>query len=228
MEMKTVNGRPLWRSPSMRDTITSVIFNPTWTATDSIVTQLKLPEILKDPSYLDKLRIKLYDRSSGKIVPIDSVDWKNEGVNIVKRVLFVQDPGPENALGVVKFPLTNLDDIYMHDTNEKFYFNKGMRQRSSGCIRLEKPLDLAAYLLKGSIYTPAKIQEIIAKGIVDEVYQTQMRINLAKESWLPIYTLYQTVSRGANGRIRFATDYYGQDQRVALAVLQNTNKRDDL
>jgi murein L,D-transpeptidase YcbB/YkuD len=227
LEMKTVNGRPLWRTPTMRDLISAVVLNPTWTATDSIVTQIKLPEILKDIGYLEKNRIHLKDRATGEIIDPTSIDWKREGVDITKKVLFVQDPGPNNALGVVKFSLTiNRDDIYMHDTNERNLFANGMRQRSSGCVRLEKPIELANYLLSGSEYNAEQINELIAKGTPDEVYETNLRINLPKDQWVPVYTIYQTVERAQSGRIRFATDYYGQDSRVSSAINQSSEKQD--
>jgi murein L,D-transpeptidase YcbB/YkuD len=227
LEMRTVNGRPTWRTPSMRDVLVAAILNPTWTATDSIVTQIKLPELKRDPGYLDRIKMHLKDRVTGEIIPTDGVNWATDGMDLVKRAIFVQDPGRNNALGVVKFPLAvNRDDIYMHDTNERELFVHGMRQRSSGCIRLEKPLDLAYYVLQGTEYTPDKINELVVKDLPDEVYETNLRINLPKEKWIPVYILYLTVEKTKTGRIRFATDYYGQDTRVATAVNQSTLKRE--
>lgn len=227
LEMKTVNGRPTWRTPSMRDLLVAAILNPTWTATDSIVTQIKLPELKRDPGYLARIKMHLKDKVTGEEIPIEGIDWGTQGMDMVKRALFVQDPGRNNALGVVKFPLgVNKDDIYMHDTNERDLFVKGMRQRSSGCIRLEKPLDLAYYVLQGTEYTPDKINELIVKDLPDEVYETNLRVNLTKDKWIPVYTMYLTTEKTKAGRIRFATDYYGQDTRVAMAVTQSSLKRE--
>jgi len=227
LEMRTVNGRPTWRTPSMRDVLVGAILNPTWTATDSIVTQMKLPELKKDPGYLTKIKMHLKDRATGLEIPTDSINWSTDGMATVKKAIFVQEPGRNNALGVVKFPLAvNRDDIYMHDTNERELFVRGMRQRSSGCIRLEKPLELAAYVLQGTEYTPEKINELIVKDLPDEVYETNMRVNLKKDQWIPVYTMYLTVEKTKTGRIRFATDYYGQDTRVALAATQSNLKRE--
>lgn len=221
LNMKAVTGRPQWRSPSMRDVLSSVIFNPTWTATDSIVSQMKLPAILKDISYLAKNRIRLIDRRTGEEISADSLDWQNEGRDIIRRVLFVQDPGPNNALGVVKFMLAqNRDDIYMHDTDEKSLFSKSMRQRSSGCIRLEKPLALANYLLKDTEFNEEKISSVLVKGTPDETYERNLRVSLTRERQIPVYLLYLTAERGENGRLRYAIDYYSQDARIAQAVAQ--------
>lgn len=227
LQMKTVNGRPQWRSPSMRDVLTSVILNPTWTATDSIVSQIKLPEIIKDVTYLEKNRIRLIDRRTGEEIDATTLDWQNEGREIVRRALFVQDPGPKNALGIVKFMLSiNRDDIYMHDTDEHALFSKNMRQRSSGCIRLEKPLELANYLLNGTEYTPEKIDSLIAKGTPDEVYSRNMRVSLARDRQIPVYLLYLTASTSATGHLRFAPDYYSQDTRVIQAAMQSLSNKE--
>lgn len=213
-EFNTVNGGPLRRTPSMRDLIRGVMFNPTWTSPDSIALKDKIPLIQRDPNAFKRLRMHLLDRVTGQVVDETTVDWTQNPFEITRKYLFRMDPGPDNALGIVKFPLSNPDNIYMHDTNERDLFQYAYRLKSSGCIRLEKPLDLALYLLSKEGWTAEQIDATIAKGTPDEVFETLKYVSLHRENFLPVYTLYQTAFVTGEGHLRLMTDYYGQDARL--------------
>lgn len=214
----TVNGQPFRRTPSMRDSITFVDLNPTWTVPHSITIRDKIAQIKKDVGYLEKHNMNLIDASTDEIVDPYSVDWN--AVSARNFPYYIrQNPGPDNALGVVKFPLQNPWAIYMHDTNEKNLFAESNRHRSSGCVRLEQPLELAAYLLKDQ---PAWSLEAI-KAFVP-LLPGQQAVELSKKVFLkkamPVYFMYLSVEKTETGAIRFVDDEYGQDLRLAKA-LQN-------
>lgn len=228
-KFKTINGRVIRRTPMMKTFITHVIFNPRWTATDSIVIQDKLPAIQKDPKFLSSIRMKIYDRSNGVEVDPTKLDWMNRPRDIAKRNIFVMDPGPKNALGVFKFPLvpdigapyvSNADAIFMHFTDDPSLFSRADRHLSSGCVRLEKAEWLAGYLLKNNpLYSPDIISNITAKGIAGEVFKTDLTVPLVPQEYRAVYTVPLSVDKTASGHARFMRDYYLQDTRIAQTVL---------
>ncbi len=202
LSMKTVNGRPTRRTPTMRDEIRRVELSPTWTVPFSIALKDKLPLLQENPYALERMHIKVYDRNNQEIDP-GSVDWKSvDKTNLYYK--FVQQPGPQNALGLVKFPLTNPWFIYMHDTNEHYLMGRVERYRSSGCVRLEDAFKLAQYLLRDQPqWTLEEMKAPRNQPLAIPVTQP-----------LPVYFLYQTVDVTDQGEIREVHDSYGQDQRL--------------
>lgn len=221
MNFKTVNGQILRRTPMMRDLLTGIILNPTWTATDSIAIQDKLPEIQKDISYLNKARMRVVTKQGDKEVDPLTLDWKGRGREIIRSHYLVMEPGPTNALGVMRFNLSlNRDAIYMHDTNDHSLFASTNRHFSSGCIRLEKPFELAAYVLRNDpVYNLETLHLQTAKGTEGEVYERNKLVQLKKEDHIPVYLMPMTVEKNIKGRIRFMSDVYAQDRRLGAALL---------
>lgn len=220
----TINGDPFHRTPSMRDQITFVNLNPYWTVPRSIATKETLRGLQADPNYLSKRNMIMIDEATDQVVDPLTIDWQN----MTEKKLtyyFRQLPGTDNALGVLKFPLQNPWSIYMHDTNQRELFNSSYRYLSHGCVRLEEPLGLAAYLLQDQ---PGwSFDELLSylpeyEGIPAD--QADKKIILKKA--MPVYFLYLTVEKGDNGTIRFVDDVYGQDIRLskALQVKKNINE----
>lgn len=222
LSMKTINGRPIRRTPTMRDEIPMVEFNPTWTAPYSIVLKDKLPKLQSDPSYLIKHNIRVYDVHTNLEIDPMTIDWKQIDAKSITNYLFVQDTGYDNALGVVKFHLTNPFNIYLHDSNERNLFSDNYRLLSSGCIRLEKPLDFAAYLLKDQYYSREQINSMVSHGSEGESVISKQRVKLNQP--VRLYTMYLTADLEDNKTIRFADDNYGQDYRIHKSLI---NKRVD-
>lgn len=218
-DFKTINGQPFRRTPSMRDLLTFVELNPTWTVPHSIAVKDKLPLIKRDPGYLDKHDMKLYDASTDEQVNPYSVDWNSVTARNFSYYIR-QSPGPDNALGVVKFPLQNPWAIYLHDTNDKHLFAEDKRHLSSGCVRLEYPLDLTSYLLRDHKdgWTLDAIKAFVPMNRGERAVELQKRVTLTRP--MPVYFLYLTVDRTDDGAIRFIDDVYGQDTRLSKA-LQN-------
>jgi murein L,D-transpeptidase YcbB/YkuD len=120
-----------------------------------------------------------------------------------------QLPGPLNALGRIKFMLPNRFDIYLHDTPSRNLFQRTVRTFSSGCIRLEKPIDLALRVLEGSNWNEASLLEAIDSG--------EHRIISLPRS-IPVYLIYLTAWGNAAGVVNFRNDIYDRDRRMEQAL----------
>jgi murein L,D-transpeptidase YcbB/YkuD len=144
----------------------------------------------------------------GKIIDPSTVDWtkyKNSA-----PYTFRQTPGPHNSLGMVKFIFPNQHFVFLHDTPHRELFVKSERNVSSGCIRVQNPLDLAELILND----PAKYNRSALDTILD-TRETQ-RVNLKPK--VPVIILYITASIDADGEIRFYKDIYNRDQKVLDAL----------
>lgn len=216
MTMKTINGRGTRRTPVMRDAIRTVEFNPTWTVPQSIALKDKLSHIQQDVSYLEQHRLTVHDAETFRQLDPHDIDWDSLGKGNFPYYLR-QMPGVDNALGVMKFHLGNPWAIYFHDTNERNLFKQNFRLLSSGCIRLERPLDLAVYLLRGfPQWNERTITPILSTGARDEKVPTEVRVNLPQT--LPVYLMSLTAEVTDEGHLRFAEDHYGQDMRLARTL----------
>lgn len=212
LQFRTIDGQVLRKTPSMRDRVVSVILNPTWTVTMNIFFKDKLKLIQKDIGYLARGRFKVIDMATDKEIDPYTIDWKNVTRQNIHFQL-VQMPSYNNALGVVKFPMTNKYSIYLHDTSDRHLFNNDYRLLSSGCVRLEKPLDFAEYLLRGTPWTKDKIIETVAKP--GETKEKDTGIYLKNS--LPIYLISLTAEK-IDGVIKFYDDYYGQNTALYKAL----------
>lgn len=222
---KTINGQSFRRTPSMRDSITYVNLNPYWTVPRSIAVRDKLPMLKKDSRYLEKHNMLLIDERTDQVVDPATINWQS--MNPRNFTYYIRQlPGPSNALGVVKFPLQNPWAIYMHDTNERGLFQESKRHRSSGCVRLEQPLELAAYLLQDKQgWSLQEIQNYVP--MYDNYIPGEIDKKITLRKAMPVYFMYLTVEVGENGEMRFVDDVYGQDTRVYKA-LQNKKNANEL
>ena len=149
MEMKTIVGQEQRSTPVFSDTIKYLVINPYWYVPESIAVQDKLPLIKEDYNYLKENNYSLFQYTvNNKLEEVDpaEIDWAEidkDNFNYLLR----QNPGDNNALGRVKFMFPNRFSIYLHDTPGRYLFSQNQRSFSSGCIRIEKPIDLAEYLL---------------------------------------------------------------------------------
>lgn len=234
IEMKTINGQKFRRTPTMRDLVTVVELNPTWTVPPSIAIKDKLPEIKKDPGYLARKNMILYDYSNQPVDPY-LIDWSlvvGDGkgdkeklradpsyYNFNSKYYIRQGPGHDNALGLVKFPLTNPWAIYLHDTDNRSLFSQENRLISSGCVRLEKPFVLVDYLLRDQPgYESDVIQRIVNTGL--SLGNESLPTRIKTKTSLPVYTSFITADVTADGVVRFMDDVYGSDLRL-LGILKS-------
>jgi murein L,D-transpeptidase YcbB/YkuD len=181
-------------------------YNPYWTIPRNLALEDIIPHQRHDPSYLSRNSIKVYKGwENAKEIDPKSVDWNNLDENHFPYWLR-QEPGPKNALGMVKFIFSNPYDVYLHGTPDRHLFDKVVRAFSSGCIRVKDPVRLAAFLLNdGSLQ---KEEEILA-NIHLEINQ-EVILPLA----VPIYLVYWTAWVDQDGKVHFRHDMYGRDTRL--------------
>ncbi len=203
---RTIVGRGYTRTPVFTDKMEYIEFNPTWTVPRSIVRGELAPKILADPGYLSEHGYYLAE-ASGQVVDPASVNWPGlTPQNFPYWV--VQKPGSKNALGLVKFMFPNDYSVYMHDTPQRYLFDRAERSFSHGCIRTEKPLDLAGLLLARQGWDRPRIDAAVAAG-------KTTRVTL--DTPVPIAILYWTVDP-VDEVVRFYPDLYNRDAAV-LALL---------
>ncbi|WP_373080630.1 murein L,D-transpeptidase [Zhongshania sp.] len=203
-----VVGRNYRKTPVFSNKIRYLVLNPTWTVPYKLAVQDKLPDIQKDPGYLNRLGIRVFRGDSPEAIDPYTIHW-NE---ITKRNFpfrLVQGPGPQNALGQVKFMFPNPHDVYLHDTPSRELFKKAERAFSSGCIRVSDPLELAEFLLRDQGWDSDRIAASIAKGVTETV---------SLKTPLPIHIEYWTAWVDRQGVLNFRNDIYERDQPLWQAL----------
>jgi murein L,D-transpeptidase YcbB/YkuD len=204
-------GKPYRETPVFKSEITYLELNPTWTVPPGILAKDILPAVKKDPNYLKDRNINVIDRS-GKAVNQKTIDWsKYTGRNFPYQLR--QEPGPANALGLIKIMFPNKHLVYIHDTPSKALFERTDRTFSSGCIRTEKPFELAELLLND----PGKWNMESFKQVIDSG-RTQ-RVKLAKP--VPVLLFYWTIAVSQDGTVRFKKDPYKRDAEVLQGLNGN-------
>ena len=217
MSMKVVIGVRDWPTPLFTSAIDQVILNPSWISPKTIFAAELLNYIRADSNYLDRNKMKILG-GMDKEEEIDpkSINWKELKVEEIDFVLW-QAPGPLNIMGRVKFLLPNKYDVFLHDTPYKEDFPKRLRLASHGCIRLEKPFDLAAYLLRDIAgWTKERVT-----SVVDSL--DHRVIDLPEP--FPVDVIYLTAWIGRDGVMQFREDIYGLDARVYDALITKPPKR---
>jgi murein L,D-transpeptidase YcbB/YkuD len=207
LTMRVVVGKPVTNeTPILSSEISSLVFSPSWNLPASIVAKETVPAQLRDPGYLEKHGIEALRPGANGFVRVDPAALRTASASELKRMLYRQRPGPDNALGQVKFPFPNEHDVYLHDTPSDGAFGRVMRALSHGCVRLERPDLLAAYALAGEDgWTEARIRRAMDSGREQFVkLPAPVRVHL----------VYFTVSVDADGTLVFLPDIYRLDSRV--------------
>lgn len=200
-----VVGRKDRPSPTLSTQITAVNLNPTWTAPLSIVKNDIMPKVAADPGFLARSNMRVLGAGGVEINPA-TIDWtRRSGVNFSIR----QDPGPTNALGVVRLDMPNKFSVFMHDTPKKDLFRSDVRFHSSGCARVAGVSDLAAWLLRGTAWTPDAI-----KAQIDSGQRKDIRLPKA----VPVAWVYLTGWGAGDGTVQFRDDIYGLDNPAGIAA----------
>lgn len=195
---RVIVGKPFRQTPIFKSAIDHIIFNPTWTVPPTILKQDIAPKARRNPSYVTGKGLQVIN-PAGKVVSPASVNWSNPSGYTLR-----QPPGPENALGRVKFMFPNSYSVYLHDTPSKTLFDTPMRTLSSGCVRVQNPMELAELLLRPEdpSWTRAKIDGVVATEKLTQV-------NLAKP--VPVLLAYWTAWVDNNGLMNFRPDVYDRD-----------------
>jgi len=203
-DMRIIVGRDYRSTPTFNGNISHMILNPYWNVPASIALKDLLPKQQSDATYFTSAGFKVYpgNNHSAEAIDPETINW--HGIRKGFPYFLRQDPGKNNALGRIKFMFPNSFDIYLHDTPSKSLFQRDIRTFSSGCIRLEKPLELAAFALDK--------QDLPDKFLADMESGQTTTMHLPKP--LPIYLVYITAWIDEQEKVHFSPDIYNRDMRA--------------
>ncbi|MEX1153859.1 murein L,D-transpeptidase [Parvibaculum sp.] len=185
--MRTIVGKKTTPTPLIVSAIERIIVNPSWIVPSSIYRREIAPAIARDPDYLQK----------------HEMSWQGDRL--------VQKPGPKNALGRLKFDLPSPFAVFLHDTNSPGLFASDNRFRSNGCIRVERPMELAVLLLEPSGWSRERIEELV---------QAEDTVSVFVDPPVPVVVAYWTAFVEADGLVRFRDDIYGRDAALGAALAE--------
>jgi murein L,D-transpeptidase YcbB/YkuD len=210
MAMRVVVGMQYKRTPVFSDTVRYIVLNPNWHVPRSIAVEELIPKVRADSTYLERFGMRLLTTGSDpQEVDPRTIDWTSVRADSFPY-RFRQEPGRLNALGRIKFMFPNSYDVYLHDTPSRSLFERAQRDFSHGCIRIERPVDLAVYLMrKNGTWDREAIETALDEG-------TERTIYLPKPE--PIHLLYWTAWADADGTIQFRTDINALDRSLANAL----------
>lgn len=203
-ETRVIVGKEYNPTPIFIDTLSYLVFSPTWTVPQSIIQNEMIPNLQKDSRHYLKKNFIAYE--GGEEINQAKMDWNNEDI-ASRYFIFVQQPGPSNALGLVKFIMPNDLSIYLHDTPSDYLFDRTERTLSHGCVRLEKPKELAEYILKDS--------EDWDQEKIGEAMRSDEPIKVFPKRKLPVEIVYLTARVNEAGHLAIFPDVYGHDKEQA-------------
>lgn len=217
-EMDVIVGRASRPTPLFSSALTWLEWNPTWTVPVSIAEKDYLPHLIEDPSYLARKNMYVYAdwQPNAPVIDPEGVDWAEIGRGI-RTFMLRQEPGPGNALGKVKFMMSNNFSVYLHDTPERHLFARTHRAYSSGCVRVQDPLWFADYLMAGAAGWDGAENEPVMS------HWRTTRMNMPEG--MPLHLAYITVMEGEDGRTMFFEDIYGLDAAIMVALAEHRPDR---
>lgn len=211
MSMLTIVGKDYRETTIFNALITYLVLSLSWTVPPTIQRQDVIPAVAKNAGYLASKNMKVYD-SKGKIVDPASVNWKRDDMKYTIR----QSPGAQNALGKVKFMFPNKHNVYLYDTPSRKLFARDERTFSSGCIRIEKPMELAQLLLSDMEgWSPVEVKQAM--------HGSSERTVVLK-SPAGVYLYYLTACAHSKGIIHYRNDIYNRDKEMLIALREKYKK----
>ncbi|OXG00856.1 murein L,D-transpeptidase YcbB/YkuD [Flavobacterium araucananum] len=184
------------KTPIITSLLRTVVFNPTWTVPPTILKEDVVPAMKRNRNYLAKKNITIYD-SAGNVVEPNAWNENKPG-----NYRYVQSPGYNNSLGLMKILFPNHHSVYLHDTNHRNYFERSNRSLSSGCVRVENPLELAQHILDDS--------EKWSKDRIDTIIASKKTTSIKITKKYALYQWYWTAWSKKN-QLVFRADIYNLD-----------------
>lgn len=219
---RIVVGKPKTRTPVLSSTISELITYPQWNIPQSIIVKEILPALKKNPGYLAKKGYSLFDNKGEEVDPY-SVDWSKYKKGIPYRI--IQGSGDDNALGILKFNFPNKYAVYLHDTNQRFYFGLDTRALSHGCVRVQEWEKMALFILNNEIEFASDNKNKVKAVPVDSLahwLRVKEKHSIPVRNRIPIFIRYFTCE-AINGRIIFFEDIYDEDKQLAEQLFANKN-----
>lgn len=207
MSMRVIVGKTSTQTPSFTAYITRVIAYPYWTAPYSITSKEMLPKIKKDVRYLENNNMQVLDKKGNVLDPY-KINWSQYSARNFPFTIR-QGTGCDNSLGVLKFDLNSPFSIYLHDTNRRDLFGNKNRFMSHGCIRVEKPLELANYVLDNGLDSATNAQ-------LQQCLKDQKPKSFPLSNKFPVLILYMTADVDAAGVLRFYNDVYDKEDDLEV------------
>lgn len=207
---KVIVGTAATPTPEISSIIECFTIYPYWHVPRKIAIEEYLPVIKKDSTFISRNNFDVLDRK-GRVLDADSIEWSTFHKNYFPVVLR-QREGEENSLGVVKFVFDNPYAVYLHDTNAKRLFRSSRRAFSHGCIRMEKALDLAHYLVTGELHTRSRM--------VDRYLKEKRRQTINVKTPIPVYSRYFT-AEVIDGKFHLYNDIYNKEPEMVDAPLKD-------
>ncbi|AEV98260.1 hypothetical protein A4D02_23130 [Niastella koreensis] len=211
LQSKVIVGKPATPTPTLASVITEVILYPYWMVPNKIATRELLPLIKRNPGYLEANNMQVLNKA-GKVVSSGSVNWAALSPSWFPYVIR-QSTGCDNSLGIIKLNFYSPYDVYLHDTPWKVLFNFNKRYFSHGCMRVEKAVDLAHFLLKENSIA---LDTLIEKGCLHQ----QAPIPITITGRTPVFVLYNTAWTDSTGTVQFNEDVYRKNALTKPAGLE--------
>jgi len=185
-----------------------VVLRPAWRVPESIMVNELWPNLIRGGGMMRQYGLQIRTKNTDKLVDYRSIDWSTSDI---RDYVVMQPPGAKSVLGHVKFSFPSQHTIYMHDTPDKWMFKSAQRTLSHGCLRVQKPMQLAEMILKEDKgWDAAKIAELDRSGPLNN------EISIEKE--IPIHLVYFTAWVGEDGKLKTFRDVYGHEKRITLAL----------
>lgn len=207
LDMKVIVGRPSWETPLLEETMEYVVVNPYWYVPVEIIAAELQDEIIEDLATLERKNMEVVSEAGPNAKPVDPsrVDWKAIDAGDPESFPYFlrQKPGPENPLGRIKFIMPNSDDIYLHDTPAEHLFAEHDRELSHGCVRVEKPFELADFVATAiADWSKGEFKKAVDSEEYDAVYLDHP---------IPVDLVYWTAWVDDDGDVQFREDIYDLD-----------------
>lgn len=211
MDMRVVVGKGMrTQTPVFSRDMTYVVLRPYWNVPPSILRGEIVPAIQRDRDYIARKNYEV-TTNDGKVVTSGEISDEVLAELRAGKLAVRQKPGPGNALGLVKLIFPNEHHVYLHSTPSQSLFSRSRRDFSHGCIRVEKPAELAAWALRNNPdWTVERVQQGMQSG------QDNVTVNLVKP--VPVFIVYGTALAYENGEVHFSDDIYGHDAKLAAAL----------
>ncbi len=210
VSMRVIVGKNETQTPSFTAYITRVITYPYWTVPFSISINEMLPKIRKRVEYLEDNNLQVLN-GKGQVIDPKTVNWNKVSKKYFPYT-FRQATGCDNALGLLKFDLNSPFSIYLHDTNRRDLFAKSNRFMSHGCVRVEKPIELAHYLLEDDVDSLITVR-------LDSCVRDQKPEEFPLKKKFPVLLLYMVADVDENGNLKFYKDVYEMEEKAPLISL---------
>lgn len=212
LKSKIVCGKPSTPTPQITSTISDMVIYPTWTVPVSIIKKEMLPGLKKNSSYLERKGLKLYDKN-GAQVDAATINWAKYSNGIPYKIK--QGSGDKNALGVIKFNFLNPYDVYLHDTNQRYFFNNSMRALSHGCVRVQNWKELAFFIAQTDSSSLSKGDSLTYnKDSINNWLSKKLRHKIDVKNNIPLFIRYISCE-AIDGKLVFYEDIYDEDKKLA-------------